>query len=77
MAYRKCATPPGHHTDPGVQVVQVANERAEAESVVSCLEAQHRRVRWRDMAVLYRTNAQSRLFEEQMVSTLAVTSRVY
>ena len=64
---------PHQRTEPVVQVVQVANERTEAESVVSCLQAQHHTVNWRDMAVLYRTNAQSRLFEEQMVSAMSVT----
>ena len=51
------------------QVMQVANERAEAAAVVAImghLRAQGKQ--WRDMAILYRTNAQSRLFEEQLVS---------
>lgn len=52
------------------QVTQVANERAEAEVVVSIMERLHKQGRhqWKDMAILYRTNAQSRLFEEQLVS---------
>lgn len=52
------------------QVRQVSNERAEAESVVGIMQQIHRQGRhaWKDMAILYRTNAQSRLFEEQLVS---------
>lgn len=52
------------------QVRQVSNERTEAESVVGTMQQLHRQGRhaWKDMAILYRTNAQSRLFEEQLVS---------
>ena len=51
------------------QVTQVTDERAEADFVVSRIQQLQRSGmhRWRDMAVLYRTNAQSRLFEEQLV----------
>ncbi|KAL3143319.1 hypothetical protein ABBQ38_002158 [Trebouxia sp. C0009 RCD-2024] len=54
---------------PQIQVTQVSNERTEAETVVSIMQQLHRqgRHRWKDMAILYRTNAQSRLFEEQLV----------
>ena len=53
-----------------VQVTQVSDERAEAETVVGLLQQLHQqgRHKWKDMAILYRTNAQSRLFEEQLVS---------
>ncbi|HVX57215.1 MAG TPA: 3'-5' exonuclease, partial [Candidatus Saccharimonadales bacterium] len=52
-----------------VQVVQVGNERAEAEAVIRRIRAgldsgQHH---YRDYAVLYRTNAQSRSIEEGFV----------
>ena len=51
------------------QVMQVANERREAETVVDLIQMLHRqgKHKWRDMAILYRTNGQSRLFEEQLV----------
>lgn len=47
----------------------MADERAEADYVVQRIQEMHSRGkhRWRDMAILYRTNAQSRLFEEQLV----------
>ena len=43
------------------------DESAEAEFVISQirnLETQHPEINWRDFAILYRTNAQSRAFEE-------------
>ncbi len=52
-----------------VQVVQVANERAEAEAIIRRIKIQtdmHAR-NYRDFAILYRTNAQSRNLEEQFV----------
>ena len=57
-------------TGTAAQVTQVSNERTEAESVVSTIRQLHKqgRQQWKDMAILYRTNAQSRLFEEQLVS---------
>ncbi len=53
-----------------VQVTQVSDERAEAETVVALMQQLHQqgRHKWKDMAILYSTNAQSRLFEEQLVS---------
>jgi DNA helicase-2/ATP-dependent DNA helicase PcrA len=52
-----------------VQLVPVHNERAEAEAVIrrvqNAVDAGHRR--YRDYAVLYRTNAQSRSVEEAFV----------
>ncbi len=52
-----------------VQIMQVANERAEAEAIVrrvkNATEARFRR--FQDFAVLYRTNAQSRSLEETFV----------
>jgi DNA helicase-2/ATP-dependent DNA helicase PcrA len=52
-----------------VRLVQVANERAEAEALVrrvqNAVESDQRR--YRDFAVLYRTNAQSRTIEETFV----------
>ena len=53
-----------------LQVIQVSDERAEADTVVSRMQQLHNegRHKWKDMAILYRTNAQSRLFEEQLVS---------
>ncbi len=52
-----------------LQVTEVSDERAEEEAVVSTMQQMHLqgRHKWRDMAILYRTNAQSRLFEEQLV----------
>ena len=51
-------------------MTEVSDERAEAETVVSVMQQLHAqgRHKWKDMAILYRTNAQSRLFEEQLVS---------
>lgn len=48
----------------------MSDERAEAETVVGVMQQLHAqgRHKWKDMAILYRTNAQSRLFEEQLVS---------
>lgn len=53
-----------------LQVIQVSDERAEADTVASRMQQLHNegRHKWKDMAILYRTNAQSRLFEEQLVS---------
>ena len=47
----------------------MADERAEADTVASHIQQlqKQRGFRWKDMAILYRTNAQSRLFEEQLV----------
>ncbi len=52
-----------------VQVTQVSDERAEAETVIGLIQQLHQQGmhKWKDMAILYRTNAQSRLFEEQLV----------
>lgn len=54
---------------PQIEVAQVSNERAEAEAVAVHIQQIHAqgRLRWGDMAILYRTNAQSRLFEEQLM----------
>ncbi|HSX37104.1 MAG TPA: UvrD-helicase domain-containing protein, partial [Patescibacteria group bacterium] len=52
-----------------VQLLQVGNERAEADAIIrrvrTGLDSGHRR--YRDYAVLYRTNAQSRSIEEAFV----------
>ncbi|HSW36759.1 MAG TPA: UvrD-helicase domain-containing protein [Candidatus Saccharimonadales bacterium] len=52
-----------------VQLLQVANERAEGEAIMrrirNGLDSGHRR--YRDYAVLYRTNAQSRSIEEAFI----------
>lgn len=52
-----------------VQIMQVANERAEAEAIVrrvkNAIDARFRRLQ--DFAVLYRTNAQSRSIEETLI----------
>ncbi|MCA9318148.1 UvrD-helicase domain-containing protein [Candidatus Saccharibacteria bacterium] len=52
-----------------VQIRQVVNERVEAETVVrivrQCIEQQNRT--YGDIAVLYRTNAQSRVMEEVLM----------
>ena len=52
-----------------VQMLQVGNERAEAEAIIrrvrNGVDSGHRR--YRDYAVLYRTNAQSRSVEETFV----------
>ena len=55
-----------------MQVAQVSDERAEAEAVAVHIQQVHAqgRLRWGDMAILYRTNAQSRLFEEQLVGSI-------
>lgn len=54
---------------PPVQVIQVASERAEAENIVRRIKtAVDIRARsYKDFAVLYRTNAQSRAIEEVLV----------
>ena len=59
------------------QVMEVANERAEAEAVVGIMQRLHAQGRhaWKDMAILHRTNAQSRLFEEQLVSCKCCTKQ--
>ncbi len=49
-----------------IQVVRTADERREASWVVKEIEARMPRVGLRDCAVLYRTNAQSRAFEEAL-----------
>jgi ATP-dependent DNA helicase Rep len=55
-----------HGTGDPIQVVPCANEEAEAESVVMRLHAHRfeRRTAWRDYAILYRGNHQSRVFEQ-------------
>lgn len=53
-----------------IVVTRCDDEIAEAEAVVHrlrMLEAAHPELRWGDMAVLYRTNAQSRAMEESLV----------
>ncbi len=53
-----------------ITVTRCDDEIAEAEAVVHRLrrlEAAHPELRWGDMAVLYRTNAQSRAMEESLV----------
>jgi DNA helicase II / ATP-dependent DNA helicase PcrA len=53
-----------------ILVTRCDDEIAEAEAVVHrlrMLEAAHPELRWGDMAVLYRTNAQSRAMEESLV----------
>ena len=52
-----------------VSIVQVLNERAESEAIVrrvqNAVDARYRN--YQDFAVLYRTNAQSRVIEEAMI----------
>jgi len=53
-----------------ISLTRCDDEIAEAEAVVHrmrMLEAAHPELRWGDMAVLYRTNAQSRAMEESLV----------
>jgi DNA helicase II / ATP-dependent DNA helicase PcrA len=53
-----------------IHLVRCDDEIAEAEAVVHrmrMLDAAHPDLRWGDMAVLYRTNAQSRALEESLV----------
>ncbi|HUD03387.1 MAG TPA: UvrD-helicase domain-containing protein [Patescibacteria group bacterium] len=52
-----------------VQMVPVANERAEGEAIIRCIQTQvdMQLRKYSDFAVLYRTNAQSRSLEEQFV----------
>jgi DNA helicase-2/ATP-dependent DNA helicase PcrA len=53
-----------------ITLTRCDDEIAEAESLVHrmrMLEAAHPELRWGDMAVLYRTNAQSRAIEESLV----------
>lgn len=53
-----------------ISLTRCDDEIAEAEAVVHrmrMLEAAHPEVSWKDMAVLYRTNAQSRAMEESLV----------
>jgi DNA helicase-2/ATP-dependent DNA helicase PcrA len=49
-----------------IQLVLVDSAEEEAVSVVDLLVEQQKRVKLKDMAVLYRTNAQSRAFEEHL-----------
>ncbi len=42
------------------------DDRAEADGVASLIQAAHRKVGYDDIAVLYRTNAQSRAFENEL-----------
>ncbi|MGA1359581.1 MAG: ATP-dependent helicase [Gemmatimonadaceae bacterium] len=50
-----------------VTLVEAADDRDEADAVVAaCQHWQHARGGWRDCAVLYRTNAQSRAMEEAL-----------
>jgi DNA helicase-2/ATP-dependent DNA helicase PcrA len=49
-----------------VTVVAAADERDEAEWVVRELGARRNDAEWTDMAILYRTNSQSRAFEEAL-----------
>ncbi|MBM3405961.1 MAG: ATP-dependent DNA helicase Rep [Betaproteobacteria bacterium] len=55
-----------HGVGDPIQVVPCANEEAEAESIVMRLHAHRfeRRGTWRDYAILYRDNHQSRVFEQ-------------
>ena len=55
-----------HGVGDPIQVVPCANEEAEAESIVMRLHAHRfeRRGAWRDYAILYRGNHQSRVFEQ-------------
>jgi len=55
-----------HGVGDPIQVVPCANEEAEAESIVMRLHAHRfeRRGTWRDYAILYRGNHQSRIFEQ-------------
>ena len=55
-----------HGVGDPIQVVPCANEEGEAESVVMRLQAHRfeRRTAWRDYAILYRGNHQSRVFEQ-------------
>lgn len=52
-----------------VQMVPVANERAEGEAIIRCIQTQvdMQLHQYNDFAVLYRTNAQSRSLEEQFI----------
>ena len=53
-----------------ISITRCDDEIAEAESVVHrmrVLKAGHAELKWADMAVLYRTNAQSRAIEESLV----------
>ncbi|MEB3271387.1 MAG: UvrD-helicase domain-containing protein [Synechococcus sp.] len=53
-----------------ISLTRCDDEIAEAEAVVQrmrMLEAAHPELSWRDLAVLYRTNAQSRALEESLV----------
>jgi DNA helicase-2/ATP-dependent DNA helicase PcrA len=52
-----------------VQLLQVSNERAEAEAIIRRVKmaVDMRRRNFKDYAILYRTNAQSRSLEEQFV----------
>ena len=53
-----------------ITLTRCDDEIAEAEAVVHrmrMLEAAHPELRWGDVAVLYRTNAQSRAIEESLV----------
>lgn len=61
-----------------VHVLQVANERAEGEAIVRAVQnsTELRARNYRDYAVLYRTNAQSRSLEEQFMR-MGVPYKIY
>lgn len=65
-------------TGRGVHVMQVANDRAEGEAIVRAVQhtTDLRQRNYRDYAVLYRTNAQSRSLEEQFMR-YGVPYRIY
>ncbi len=53
-----------------IKLTRCDDEIAEAEAVVHrlrILDAKHPELKWKDMAILYRTNAQSRAIEESLV----------
>ena len=59
-----------------VVVYRAATERGEADYIVSQMARQRERYRYSDMAVLYRTNAQSRAIEDALMRA-GIPYRVY
>lgn len=50
-----------------IEVYETANNDAEADQVALLVAQEHLHARYSDMAILYRTNAQSRAFEEAFI----------
>lgn len=50
-----------------IVVFEAESSRAEAREVIRCIRQEHKTYPYKEMAILYRTNAQSREFEESLI----------